>query len=211
VNGPLAHLSYDPSLTGTPRYPLDSAFQTAAQRRLLTQVQVSRLADLDRVLARRARSLVWEWDSFRRAPYVLALRRRLLDALHGFYDPRPAFERAELEPPRFFDREQRESLRALGHRIPGRCFMDLSGAKAALELRSCPLGQLSETWNRLVADGGVGALQVRVRAGAEAREVESVSFSADHLPAGEAARVLLGIVTSFDGVIRARPTPAARP
>lgn len=209
VTGVLAYLSYEPAVSGTPRYPYDAAFEDARKQNLLTPIQLSRLAALDRVLVDRGRMLAREWDEFRESPYVIESRRRLLQALHGFYDPRPAFEPGALEPARFFDSPQREALRSLGHDIPGRCYIEARESRAVLELRSCPLEQLADTWNRRVADGTLRGPRVGVVTGAGDREVNA-SFSAEALREGEASRLLLALVTAFAGVETQPSVPSPR-
>lgn len=198
--GGLVLFSFDPSLTEAKPFPLDPAFATAARLGLLTAVQSGRLAELDRLLPSRAERLASAWNDFRRSPHVAHYRTTLFDALRSFHEPQPAFSRDQLDPQRFFAREQRETLRRNGHAIPGRCILSFTGRGATIELSACPLVQLAAEWNRQRPPTAGGLPALRAVPARQHEEIDGLTLQLAGVPPQIAARYVLGLLSAVDGL-----------
>lgn len=199
--GGLVLLSFDPARRGEPRFPLDEVFATARAAGLLTASQKAQLGELDGLARMRVRDLERSWKEVRRAPYLGYSRKIFFRALRAYDDPQPVLDKGGLEPGRFFDRGQRESLRTKGHTIRGRCLLQFTGRSSRVELASCPLAQLAEDWNRLGRAAAPALPRLRAVAARAHVEVETMRLDIEASPAVAAARVF-GLLSAIDGLER---------
>ncbi len=199
LEGGLALLTFEPSRSRPPRFPLDPAFDTARSEGLLTPAQIGSLDDLQRVVSRRVEDLSRAWRELARSPYLAHSRRQLFDAIVGFDDPRPVASRDDLRPERFFSREQRPALRRRGHAIPGRCSLTFLPRVTRVELSACPLSQLASAWNRsAVEEEALPSL--RAAPEREGEEIDGVSLELNDVPPRTAARLVFGLLSAVDGL-----------
>jgi hypothetical protein len=207
LEGGLALLTFDPSRSQPPRFPLDGAFDTARREGLLTPAQLRSLGELDRIAGGRADDLGRAWRELAQSPYLAWSRRQLLDRIRGFDDPRPVGSKDDLRPQRFFDREQRTALRRRGHDIPGTCSLLFLPRSARVELAACPLSQLAAAWNRRSADAGT---LPNLRAAPERKdeEIDGVTLELNDVAPATAARLVFGLLSAVDGLSTGGEAPA---
>jgi hypothetical protein len=206
LEGGLALLSFDPSRSQPPRFPLDPAFDTARAQGLLTPVQLRSVDELDRIAARRAEDIHRAWLELAQSPYLAYSRRQLLDGIRGFDDPRPVASKDDLRPERFFDREQRIALRRRGHAIPGRCSLAFLPRRARVELSGCPLSQLAAAWNRRPADTGT-LPALRAIPERQHDEIDGLTLELTDVSPATAARLVFGLLSAVDGLASTGETP----
>ncbi len=202
LEGGLALLTFDPSRSQPPRFPLDPAFDTARTEGLLTPAQRRSLDELDRIAARRAEDLCRAWRELAQSPYLGRSRVQLLDGIRGFDDPLPVGSKDDLRPEQFFDREQRTVLRRRGHAIPGRCSLAFLPRSARVELSACPLSQLAAAWNRRTVDEGT-LPDLRALPEREHEEIDGLTLELKDVPPATAARLVFGLLSAVDGLASA--------
>ena len=199
LEGGLVLLSFDPSRTQQPRFPLDPVFETARKEGLLTARQLGALDELQRIASRRVEELYRAWREFGQSPYLAHSRSQLFDRLQAFADPAPVSSRDDLGPERFFDRAQRQALRGHGHTIPGRCSILFLEQSTRVELSACPLSQLASAWNRRTVEKGT-LPELRALPERENEEIEQLSLELNGVPTGRAARLVFGLLSAVEGL-----------
>jgi len=208
LEGGLALLTFDPTRTQSPRFPLDPVFDTARTEGLLSAAQLRSLDELHRIAERRVEDLYRAWRELAESPYLAYSRQQLFEGIRGFDDPRPVSSRDDLRPERFLDREQRPALRRRGHAIPGRCSLAFLPRSTRVELSACPLSQLASAWNlRTVERGTLPSL--RALPERESEEIDGVSLELRDVPPRTAARLVFGLLSGVEGLTSGEE--AARP
>jgi hypothetical protein len=208
LEGGLALLSFDPSRSRPPRFPLDPAFETARRDGLLTSAQLRSLDELERIAARRGEDIYRAWRELAQSPYLAHSRTQIFDRIRGFDDPRPVGSKDDLRPERFFDRAQRTALRRRGHEIPGRCSLLFLPRRARVELVACPLSQLAAAWDRRTVERAT-LPDLRALPEREYEEIDGVRLDLEDVSPPAAARLVFGLLSAVDGL--ASTGEAARP
>jgi hypothetical protein len=204
-DGLLACLSVDPAGRGEATYPLPEATAAARREGMLSPLQASQLKALDRMVGQRWPGLEDAWRDFCEAPYDLTSRRRLFDRLTGFHDPRPGFEREQLAPERFLDRDQRVRVRALGYPVPGRCSLLVMERRVKVELQACPFSQLALSWNHLAQPSQGPVLEAL---GEERhQEIDSLTLEVEGLSKPAGRELVLHLLEGLPGMGRSTTSP----
>ncbi|MFP4661128.1 MAG: hypothetical protein ACLFPF_02965 [Halanaerobiales bacterium] len=198
--GQLVHFKFNPEEKAEVAYPFNPVIETALKKDLqLNMHQEAMIESVENNYQNKYKYLLSTWNDFTESTYLAESRDRFFSALSSIYH---VPENVDLDPAKFFNREQRIALRQFGHQIQGTYHLYHGNERFTFILNNCPISQIVENINNSHPAGTEitnGIPKLKSENSLKDQEV-NLSLEIENISVREVQQILQGILLGIEGI-----------